>query len=171
MILSRFAMVVAVAVALQVTAPSTGAQGVDFEFFKTRVEPIFLKKRGHLVRCYVCHAESRTAFRLEKLAPGSTFWTEEQSHRNFEVVSQLVAPGDPTSSRLLMHPLAPTAGGDPVHNGGRQFKSQKDPDWLILAEWVATGPPWRPPRDWLLPPGPNLLLIFRFTGPASRPSF
>jgi hypothetical protein len=136
MILSRFAIAVTVAAVLQVTAPSTGVRAVDYEFFKTRVEPIFLKKRGHFVRCYVCHAESNSAFRLEKLAPGGTFWTEEQSHRNFEVVSQLVSPGDPTSSRLLMHALAPAAGGDPVHNGGRQFKSQEDPDWLTLAEWV-----------------------------------
>ena len=110
--------------------------GVDFEFFKTRVEPIFLKKRPGHARCYVCHAESRTPFLLEKLSPGSTFWTEEQSRRNFQNVSQLVAPGDPTLSVLLMHPLAPEAGGDPVHNGGRQFTSQNDPDWLTLAEWV-----------------------------------
>jgi len=38
---------------------------------------------------------------------------------------------------LLMHPLAPEAGGDsPVHQGGRQFFSRDDPDWQTLAEWV-----------------------------------
>jgi hypothetical protein len=124
------------AAAAQGDSPSTGGKPLDFEIFKTRVEPIFLKKRSGHVRCYVCHARSKTAFRLEKLSRGSTFWTEEQSRRNFRIASQLVVPGDPTSSRLLMHPLAPEAGGDDFHSGGRQFASENDPDWLILAEWV-----------------------------------
>ena len=118
------------------TASSVAAQSLDFEFFKNRVEPIFLAKRSGHARCYVCHSESHTAFRLEKLSPGSTFWIEEQSRRNFQNASSLVVLGDPTSSRLLMHPLSPEAGGDPVHQGGRQFASQNDPDWLTLAEWV-----------------------------------
>jgi hypothetical protein len=120
----------------QVAAPSMAAQPLDFEFFKTQVEPIFLKKRATHARCYSCHAESNTNFRLEKLSPGSTFWTEEQSRRNFQAASQLVVPGDPTSSRFLMHPLAPEAGGDPFHDGGRQFETQNDPDWEIMAAWV-----------------------------------
>ena len=120
--------------AADVKAPST--QTLDFQFFKTRVEPIFLKKRPTHARCYVCHAESATGLRLERLAPGSTFWTEEQSLRNFQRVSQLVNSEDPMSSRLLRHPLAHDAGGDPYHAGGRQFASQEDPDWMILAEWV-----------------------------------
>jgi hypothetical protein len=41
-------------------AQAPAAQTVDFEFFKTRVEPIFLKKRPTHARCYVCHAESAT---------------------------------------------------------------------------------------------------------------
>jgi len=127
-------------------SPSTPAHSVDFEFYKTRVEPIFLEKRPGHARCYVCHSV-RTPFRLEKLLPGSTSWTEEQSRSNFEVASQLVVAGNPTSSHLLMHPLAPDAGGDIYHGGGRQFASQNDPDWLILAEWVrgqkASGPPDR----------------------------
>jgi YVTN family beta-propeller protein len=49
---------------------------------------------------------------------------------------QLVTPGDPMSSRLLMHPLAPESGGEAFHSGGRQFASQNDPDWLKIAEWV-----------------------------------
>jgi YVTN family beta-propeller protein len=51
-------------------------------------------------------------------------------------VLQLVVPGEPASSPLLLHPLAPSAGGDPFHSGGRQFSSQNDPDWLTLADWV-----------------------------------
>src|SRR5215467_9725253 len=81
------------------------AQSLDYEVFKSQVEPIFLKKRGDHVRCVVCHSErSNNAFRLEKLPKGAAFWTEEQSRRNFEVVSRLVVPGD-VKSLLLVHPL------------------------------------------------------------------
>jgi hypothetical protein len=75
-------------------------------------------------------------FRLEWLSPGSTSWSGEQSRRNFEVASTLVTPGDPAKSLLLMHPLAPEAGGDPRHGGGRQFTSQDDPDWQTMVQWV-----------------------------------
>jgi hypothetical protein len=109
---------------------------LDFEFFVRRVEPIFLDKRPSHTRCYVCHVESNNAFRLEKLAPRSRSWTDEQSRRNFERVSILVNPGDPATSRLLLHPLAPEAGGDVFHSGGRQFASKADPAWKALAAWV-----------------------------------
>ena len=129
--------IIAATLVLQGAAAPAGAQSLDYEFFKSRVEPIFLKKRPDHVRCYVCHAErSNNAFRLEKLSPGSTFWTEEQSRRNFETVSRLVVPGDPGKSLLLLHPLAPEAGGNAYHTGGRQFPSRNDPDWKALARWV-----------------------------------
>jgi hypothetical protein len=117
-------------------SPTTPPESLDFEFFRARVEPIFLKKRAGHGRCYVCHAGGNSAFRLQKLLVGATSWTKEQSRSNFENVSQLVTPGDPTRSRLLMHPLAPEAGGDPFHSGGRQFVNQEDEDWRTMAEWV-----------------------------------
>ncbi len=117
-------------------AGQSPTQSLDFEDYRTHVEPIFLKKRPGHARCVVCHAGSNNAFRLQPLSAGSTTWTAEQSRRNFEIVSRLVTPGDPTSSRLLLHPLSPTAGGDAFHSGGRQFASQKDPDWRVLADWV-----------------------------------
>ena len=52
------------------------------------------------------HEGNISALRVQKLSPGSTFWTEEQSRRNFESASKLVVPGDALS------------------------------DWLTLAEWV-----------------------------------
>jgi hypothetical protein len=109
---------------------------LDYDFFKARVEPIFLEKRAGHTRCYVCHAESNNAFRLEQLSPSAGSWTEEQSRRNFEMASRLVNPGDPSTSRLLQQPLAPEAGGNVFHSGGRQFASQDDPDWKTLAGWV-----------------------------------
>jgi hypothetical protein len=117
-------------------AMPASTQSLDFEYYKTRVEPIFLKKRPGHARCVVCHAPSTNAFNLQPLSAGSSSWTEEQSRRNFEVVSRLVTPGDPASSRLLLHPLAPAAGGDIFHSGGRQFASRDDPDWLVLAAWA-----------------------------------
>ncbi len=117
-------------------SPSTQTAALNFEMFKTRVQPIFLKNRPGHARCYGCHILAARNFRLEELSPGSTEWTEEQSQRNFQSALQHVVPGDPGSSRLLIHPLAPEAGGDPFHSGGRQFESQNDPDWLEMAEWA-----------------------------------
>jgi YVTN family beta-propeller protein len=107
-----------------------------FQSYKSNVEPIFLKERPGHARCYGCHSEYNRAFHLERLLPGETKWTNEQSRKNFANVIQHVMAGDPTSSRLLMHPLAPESGGEAFHSGGRQFASQTDPDWLKIAEWV-----------------------------------
>jgi hypothetical protein len=116
---------------------SRAAPVLDYEFFRGRVEPIFLKKRAGHTRCYVCHSQSNNAFRLEKLSRGSSFWTEDQSRRNFENASTLVNPGDPATSLLLLQPLAPEGGGNALHSGGRQFASKNDPDWKTLARWVS----------------------------------
>jgi len=123
------------ATALKHDSKDAGDQA-GFESFKTIIEPIFLKERPGHARCYGCHSEGNRAFHLAKLSASSVVWTEEQSRLNFQNVMQLVAPGDPTSSRLLMHPLAPESGGEAFHSGGRQFASQNDPDFLRIAEWV-----------------------------------
>src|SRR5262245_58237815 len=128
---------IAVALLLQVASLPAAAQSLDYAYFKANVETLFLKKRAGHVRCYVCHADrSNNAFRLEKLPAGAGFWTEEQSRKNFEVVSRLAAPGDPDKSLLLLQPLAPEAGGNAFHSGGRQFASKSDPEWQLLARWV-----------------------------------
>ncbi len=123
--------VLVLAAALQ----ATPAQSLDFQFYRTRVEPIFLKKRPGLVACYKCHSANNVRF-LQRLPPGRTAFTEEESRRNFETVSLLVTPGEPLKSRILIHPLAPEAGGDPFHSGGKHWNSQDDADWRTLAEWV-----------------------------------
>jgi len=118
-------------------ASAAGAETVlDYDFFKRKVEPIFLKKRGDHARCAVCHQQSNNAFRLEKLSERASSWSEEQSKKNFSVVSTLVVPGDPAQSRLLLQPLAPQAGGNAYHSGGWQFASKNDPDWKTLEAWV-----------------------------------
>ncbi len=117
-------------------ASSAMAQSFDFAFYKEKVEPIFLKRRAGHARCVVCHSVGRRAFTLQPLAPGTTSYTAEQSKRNFESASNLAVPGNVAASPLLIHPLAPEAGGDRFHSGGRQFRSKDDPDWKTLAEWV-----------------------------------
>ena len=75
---------VAAAVLLYVFAPFATAQTsgasdaqtpqLDYEFFKARVEPIFLKKRSaDHARCYVCHQVAHHGggpLSLEMLSPG-----------------------------------------------------------------------------------------------------
>ena len=116
------------------SSPRPDALG--YEFFKNNVQPIFLKQRAGHARCYGCHTLSNRIFHLEPLLSGSTDWTDEQSRKNFQSALEVVNQDDPAASKLLLHPLAPEAGGDPFHSGGRQFSSQNDPDWLAIAEWV-----------------------------------
>jgi uncharacterized membrane protein len=120
------------------SAPAGAAasrRALDFEAFKSRVQPIFLDKRAGFARCYVCHSQG-TPFRLQPLSAGATSWNDEESRRNFDAIQRLVVPGDPPSSRLLMMPLATEAGGDPFHPGGKRWKSKDDAEWQMLAAWV-----------------------------------
>jgi hypothetical protein len=116
--------------------PAAGSKPtLDYEYFKTQVQPVFLMKRAGYTRCVVCHTTGQVGF-LQPLAPGATTWDEEQSRKNFDAVSRFIVPGQPMKSRMLTHPLEPKAGGDEFHNGGRQFTSQDDPQFQTLAAWV-----------------------------------
>jgi hypothetical protein len=121
----------------QQPATSTSrSTSLDFEFFKTKVQPVFLKKRTGHARCIACHAGSQASgFQLQPLDRGSTTWNEEESRKNFEAVKQVVIAGD-LRSPLLVHPLAESAGGDFFHSGGKHFNSQDDPEWQTLKAWV-----------------------------------
>ena len=134
--LSKFTVLTVLAIVSVPQVTPRAAPALDFEFFKTRVQPVFLEKRATHTRCVVCHADSNNAFRLEPLSPGAASWNDEQSHKNFEMAARLVNPGDPGTSRLLMQPLAPEGGGNIFHSGGRQFASKDDPGWKTLAAWV-----------------------------------
>ena len=48
---------VVIGVALALALGSRAAPALDFDAFKSRVEPGFLKKREGQTRCYVCHAD------------------------------------------------------------------------------------------------------------------
>jgi len=121
------------------TSTSQAEPPLDFEFFRTRVQPVFLKKRKGLARCYVCHSQG-TAFRLQPLSPGSPSWNESQSRRNFEATLPFVVPGNPLASRLLTMPLAADAGGVAFHPGGKHWTSQDEAEWQTLAAWLRVKP-------------------------------
>jgi hypothetical protein len=117
-------------------APSAGAsESLDYEFFKTRVQPVFLSKRPGHTRCVVCHTQNNAPFHLVKLLPGTAAWNEQQSRQNFQLIQRVAIPGS-LDSPLVHHPLAQEAGGDPHHGGGQQFESQTDPAWQTLKAFI-----------------------------------
>jgi hypothetical protein len=139
--MSKIALSFALLLGLLSQAPAH-AQGnkpgaLDYEYFKAKVQPIFLAKRVGRARCISCHVTpTGPVFQLQKLSPGETTWNEEESRKNFEAVTKLIAlPGNPKSP-LLTHPLAEDAGGDLFHSGGKQFPSQSDPEWKTLKSWI-----------------------------------
>ena len=113
------------------SAPSAS---LEYEFFKTNVQPIFLAKRPGHARCISCHV-SGTPLRLQPLSSGRTTWNDEETRKNFDAVRRVVVAGSP-ASKLLVHPLAQEAGGDFYHNGGKHWRSQNDAEWQTLKAWV-----------------------------------
>ena len=122
---------------MSATFIAEAAGTLDYAFYKAKVQPIFLAKRPGHAPCVMCHADANNMLRLEKLPEGQTAWTEEQTRKNFDTVSKIVlAVDDPLTAKILVHPLAPEAGGDAFHSGGRQFASKNDPNWKIIAQWA-----------------------------------
>jgi hypothetical protein len=114
---------------------SQASSSLDYEAFKATVQPLLTEKRPGHARCITCHSTG-TAFRLIRLPPGRTAYTDEESRKNFDMASRFVLPGVPTKSRLLLMPLAHEAGGTEFHPGGKHWTSQDDPEWQALAAWV-----------------------------------
>lgn len=144
------------ALAAEEAPEDRGQQALDFEYYRENVEPIFLRDRGGYLAgqtaCVNCHTwQATTPLKLETPEEdneGSPYWTEEQSRRNFEVVSRLVTPGNPGSSRLLLKPLSPEAGGTGNnHTGGTFWDSRDDEEWQALAEWVNRASADAAPRE------------------------
>jgi hypothetical protein len=118
----------------QPPAAKTPSTSLDFEYFKARVQPIFLAKRPGHARCVACHGQG-TPLRLQPLLPGRTTWTDEESRKNFEAFQRVAQPGN-ANSRLLVHTLDEKAGGDFYHSGGKHWASQNEPEWQTLRAWV-----------------------------------
>ena len=122
------------ALTLMPMAALAGQQpSLDYDYFKTRVQPIFAAKRPGHARCISCHG-SGTPLRLQPLAPGAAGWSEEESQKNFQAVKRVASAG--VKSRLLTHPLDESAGGDFYHSGGKHWTSQNDPEWKVLQAFV-----------------------------------
>ena len=113
------------------------AATLDYDYFKAKVQPIFLTKRAGHARCVMCHAEANNMLKLQKLPEGQSTWGEEDTRKNFDTVSKIInAVDDPMTAKILIHPLAPEAGGDAYHSGGRQFANKNDPLWKTIAEFA-----------------------------------
>jgi len=119
----------------QANSQAAATPALSYEFFKDKVQPVFLAKREGHARCVACHTINNAPLHLVRLSPGATTWNEEQSRRNFQLVQKVVVPGY-EGSKLVVHPLAEEAGGDPHHGGGQQFASKDDPNWQTLKAWV-----------------------------------
>jgi YVTN family beta-propeller protein len=128
--------IVLLAIVTTLLLPQAAPPALDFEFFKARVQPIFLDKRPGHARCYSCHRGTSATSYLQSLSPGAATWNDEQSRKNFEAIRRYIIPGHPEQSRLLLHPLAEEAGGDDFHGGGRQFASRQAPEWQTIAAWI-----------------------------------
>ena len=95
--------------ALQVNAqqPPAAPAALDFEFFRTRIQPVFLKKRPDLARCYVCHSQG-TPLVLEGVPPGphtlSVEVIDERGVRQGPRLHHVTVPGPDAVVRVTVAP-------------------------------------------------------------------
>ena len=87
-------VVAATMFALASTSLVPAAGTLDYDFYKAKVQPIFLAKRPGHAPCVMCHAEANNMLRLEKLPDGQSTWTEEQTRKNFDTVAKIVQAVD-----------------------------------------------------------------------------
>jgi len=80
------------------SAPAA-SPSLDYEFFKTKVQAVFLAKREGHARCVVCHSFNNAPFKLVSLSPGARPGTKSSSRRNFELIKrwQCGLLGEPTA--------------------------------------------------------------------------
>jgi cytochrome c5 len=115
----------------------------DIERFRTAVERVFMTDRGGTVAgmaaCVMCHTwQTSVRFTLETPATDAG-WTVAQSRKNFDVVTKLINTAAPATSRLLLKPLDPSAGGM-GHTGGSFWKSRTDPEYVAILNWISSLP-------------------------------
>ncbi|MEX1198236.1 MAG: hypothetical protein WEB57_10290 [Pseudohongiellaceae bacterium] len=142
-LLSCDARVVDVAEGQQQSSQAQADTGLDFEYYRDVVEPLFLRPRGGFVSsesaCVSCHTDQATT-PMPLLTPQvdsnrRMFWSEEQSLENFESVSRLVNTESPQDSRLLRAPLSPVAGGR-RHTGGAFWESEDSSEYRLISNWI-----------------------------------
>ena len=122
---------------------SRGPDAADIERYRNAVERVFMTDRGGttsgVAACVMCHTwQTSVRFTLQTPATDAG-WTVDQSRQNFEVVTQLINTAAPATSRLLLKPLDPSAGGM-AHTGGSFWKSRTDPEYLAILNWISSLP-------------------------------
>jgi hypothetical protein len=122
---------------------SSFPSAADIESYRSNVERVFTTDRGGTMpgyaACVMCHTwQTSVRFTLETPA-NDAGWTVEQSRKNFDVVTKLVNTASPATSRLLLKPLDPSAGGM-GHTGGTFWKSRTDPEYLAVLKWIQSLP-------------------------------
>src|SRR5207245_8998516 len=95
-------------VALLAQQPVSSSSSLDFEYFKTKVQPILLAKREGHARCVSCHTTG-TPMRFQPIAPGAAMWNEEESRKNFEVIRARDGAGNREKTQLLTQLVAEAA--------------------------------------------------------------
>lgn len=133
----------AVVVMARENQTSAGPSAAEVETYRATVERVFMRDRGGTVSgmaaCVMCHTwQTKVRFSLETPATDAG-WTVEQSRKNFDVVTQLINTDAPATSRLLLKPLAPSAGGM-GHTGGSFWTSRNDPEYQALLKWIQSFP-------------------------------
>lgn len=123
--------------------PAGFPAAADIESYRGTVERVFMTDRGGTIpgmaACVMCHTwQTSVRFTLETPATDAG-WTVEQSRRNFDVVTKLVNTAAPATSRLLLKPLDPSAGGM-GHTGGAFWRSRTDPEYLAVLSWIQSLP-------------------------------
>jgi YVTN family beta-propeller protein len=108
---------------------------LDFEFFRSCVQPVFAVPREGQIRCSNCHAAGLLGF-APPPTDGRASWNDMEAKRAFQLISRVIVPGDPDQSRFLLKPLHPDGGGSYAHNGVRRWQSRSDPEYQMLAEWI-----------------------------------
>jgi hypothetical protein len=115
--------------------------GLDFNVFQGTIQPI-LDLRG----CSQGGCHYRDKSDPYSGGPGGSFQiyncmndpcTDDQFHANYDSASGLSNPEDPSNSKLLLKPLAESAGGI-QHLGGDIFVTTSDPDYLAILSWIQT---------------------------------
>ena len=111
-------------------APSGGANYVlDFAQFTTQVAPLLTSSGCDNVSCH--GGGIRGTFQL---SPS----TDKNFDLDFAQAGLQVNGANPTSSPLLVKPLAEAAGGD-IHTGGAAFASTDEPEYQVILMWVEAG--------------------------------
>ena len=120
---------------------------LDRPFFDCKVQPTLTKFCGALA----CHGDPQRFFHLfsrnrnrldDSPMQLNVVMTQAERDHNYAATLAVVDTEDPDRSELLLKPLAEEAGGwfhrgAELYKGGDVFASTNDPDYQVLAQWIA----------------------------------